>query len=97
MSTPTNKWEESKLGSELGQILADFENDHNETKVVSNILNLIAKERQEEREGIFEEIDKIVNRARRITGGEILGEDHELVDTCELYIPLQKLKKTYER
>jgi len=56
---PTNKWEGSKLGSELGQILADFENDYNETKVVSNILNLIAKERQAQREEIKGVIESV--------------------------------------
>lgn len=99
---PTNKWEE-EFDKKFPQVAyvregmneSDFHTG--KAQVKNFIRSLIAKERQEERERIFEEIDKIIGRATKFDGGEITGVDHELVDTCELYIPLQKLKKTYER
>ncbi len=53
--------------------------------------------RKKEREYVLGEIDEIIRKATKFNGGELTGEDHELVDTCELYIPIQRLKKNQRR
>ena len=52
LSRPTDQW-----GLELGDILSDFEQDHNEEKAVKNIIELLTIARQETAQQIIADLD----------------------------------------
>lgn len=52
----------NECGMEVGEILADFENDHNEVKAVNSIFSLLSQSEQRVRKEMVEAIKEMVKQ-----------------------------------